>query len=145
MFVYERDWNHHPFTFRISAELIKRKRKQSLLLKCLNSIVLNKKLGDMDDYELIDNEENHQYEFHIGKYIPRIEYIKTKNGEIYLTHTEVPVALEGKGVGSQLAEKVLKDIEKQGLRLVPLCPFVAGYIQKHPDWRRIVMKGINVG
>ena len=81
MFVYERDWNHHPFTFRISAELIKRKRKQSLLLKCLNSIVLNKKLGDMDDYELIDNEENHQYEFHIGKYIPRIEYIKTKNGE----------------------------------------------------------------
>ena len=85
----------------------------------------------MDDYELIDNEERHQYEF--------------QNGEIYLTHTEVPVALEGKGVGSQLAEKVLKDIEKQELRLVPLCPFVAGYIQKHPDWRRIVMRGINIG
>ncbi len=95
----------------------------------------------MDDYELIDN----QYEFHIGKYVPKIEYIKTKNGEIYLTHTEVPVALEGKGVGSQLAEKVLKDIEKQELRLVPLCPFIAGYIQKHPDWRRIVMRGINIG
>lgn len=99
----------------------------------------------MDDYELIDNEERHQYEFHIGKYDPKIEYIKTKNGEIYLTHTEVPVALEGKGVGSQLVEKVLKDIEKQELRLVPLCPFVAGYIQKHPDWRRIVMRGINIG
>ena len=42
-------------------------------------------------------------------------------------------------------EKVLKDIERQELRLVPLCPFVAGYIKKHPDWRRIVMKGINVG
>ena len=99
----------------------------------------------MDDYELIDNEERHQYEFNIGKYVPKIEYIKTKNGEIYLTHTEVPVALEGKGVGSQLAEKVLKDIEKQELRLVPLCPFIAGYIQKHPDWRRIVMRGINIG
>ena len=99
----------------------------------------------MDDYELIDNEERHQYEFHIGKYVPKIEYIKTKNGEIYLTHTEVPVALEGKGVGSQLAEKVLKDIEKQELRLGPLCPFIAGYIQKHPDWRRIVMRGINIG
>lgn len=99
----------------------------------------------MDDYELIDNTENHQYEFHIGKLVPKIEYIKSKNGEIYLTHTEVPVQLEGKGVGSQLVEKVLKDIEQQGLRLVPLCPFVAGYIKKHPDWRRIVMKGINVG
>lgn len=99
----------------------------------------------MDDYELIDNREDHQYEFHIGKLLPKIEYIKSKNGEIYLTHTEVPVQLEGKGVGSQLVEKVLKDIEQQELRLVPLCPFVAGYIQKHPDWRRIVMKGINVG
>ncbi|MCA5584941.1 MULTISPECIES: GNAT family N-acetyltransferase [Parabacteroides] len=99
----------------------------------------------MDDYELIDNTENHQYEFHIGKLVPKIEYIKSKNGEIYLTHTEVPVQLEGKGVGSQLVEKVLKDIERQELRLVPLCPFVAGYIKKHPDWRRIVMKGINVG
>lgn len=99
----------------------------------------------MDDYELIDNTENHQYEFHIDKLVPKIEYIKSKNGEIYLTHTEVPVQLEGKGVGSQLVKKVLKDIERQELRLVPLCPFVAGYIKKHPDWRRIVMKGINVG
>ena len=67
----------------------------------------------MDDYELIDNTENHQYEFHIGKLVPKIEYIKSKNGEIYLTHTEVPVQLEGKGVGSQLVEKVLKYIERQ--------------------------------
>lgn len=100
----------------------------------------------MDDYELIDNEERHQYEFHIGKYVPKIEYIKTKNGEIYLTHTEVPVALEGKGVGSQLAEKVLKDIEKQELRLVPLCPFLCLDTSKSIlDWRRIVMRGINIG
>lgn len=32
----------------------------------------------MDDYELIDNREDHQYEFHIGKLIPKIEYIKIK-------------------------------------------------------------------
>ena len=63
---------------------------------------------------------------------------------IYLTHTEVPRELEGKGIGSQLVEKTLQDIERQGLRLVPLCPFVAAYIKKHPEWRRIVMKGINI-
>lgn len=81
-----------------------------------------------ENYELIDNEEKHQYEFHVEGYVPRIEYIKSLNGEIYLTHTEVPAALGGHGIGSQLAEKVLTDIERQGLRLVPLCPFVAGYI-----------------
>ena len=98
----------------------------------------------MENYKLIDNVALHQYEFRIGDLIPRIEYIKTKNGEIYLTHTEVPSALEDKGVGSSLVRLALEDIERQQLRLVPLCPFVAGYVQKHPEWKRLVMEGINI-
>ena len=98
----------------------------------------------MENYKLIDNVALHQYEFRIGDLIPRNEYIKTKNGEIYLTHTEVPSALEGKGVGSSLVRLALEDIERQQLRLVPLCPFVAGYVQKHPEWKRLVMEGINI-
>ena len=97
-----------------------------------------------EDYELKDDVHRQQYEFRIGNYTPKIEYIKSINGEIYLTHTEVPRELEGKGIGSQLVEKTLQDIERQGLRLVPLCPSVAAYIKKHPEWRRIVMKGINI-
>ena len=93
-----------------------------------------------EDFELINNEHAKQYEFHVDYYIPKIEYIKSINGEIYLTHTEVPLALEGRGIGSQLVRKVLHDIENKGLRLVPLCPFIASYIQKHPEWKRIVMK-----
>ena len=98
----------------------------------------------MENYKLIDNVALHQYEFRIGDLIPRIEYIKTKNGEIYLTHTEVPSALEGKGVGSSLVRLALEDIDRQQLRLVPLCPFVAGYVQKHPEWKRLVMEGVNI-
>lgn len=78
----------------------------------------------METYPFTDNTEKKQYELHVGNLTPKIEYIKNKNGEIYLTHTEVPSALEGKGIGSQLVEQALKDIERQGLRLVPLCPFV---------------------
>lgn len=97
-----------------------------------------------EDYELIDNEETHRYEFHIDGHLAMIEYIKTPNGEIYFTHTEVPPSLGGKGIGSELVEKALKDIEQKDLRLVPLCPFVAGYIHKHPEWRRVVMKGYHI-
>ena len=75
-----------------------------------------------EDYKLIDNEEKHRYEFQIDGKIAEIDYIKSNNGEIYLVHTEVPASLGGKGVGSQLAEKALADIERQGLRLVPLLP-----------------------
>lgn len=99
---------------------------------------------ETENCELIDNSPENQYEFHVGDQIAKVEYIKNKIGEIFLTHTEVPVVLEGRGIGSQLIEKTLKDIELQELHLVPLCPFVVGYIKKHPDWKRIVKKGINI-
>lgn len=97
----------------------------------------------MNSYKLIDNEKEQQYEFHIDDYLPKIEYIKTKN-KIYLTHTEVPVELEGKGIGSALVAAALKEVDRLNLVLVPMCPFVAAYIKRHPEWKRLVKKGINI-
>ncbi len=96
-----------------------------------------------EPYELIDNEAGRRYEFHLGADIPRVEYIKTKD-KIYLTHTEVPPSLAGKGIGTALIGAVLKDIEQKGLTLVPLCPFVALYLQRNPEWKRLVLKGIKI-
>ncbi len=96
------------------------------------------------DYTLIDNEEKKRYEFQLEEHTPIIEYIKAQD-KIYLTHTEVPTALEGKGIGSALVKQALEDIEKKGLTLVPLCPFVALYIKRHPEWKKLVLKGINIG
>ena len=59
---------------------------------------------------------------------------------IVLTHTEVPRELAGRGIGSRLVEKALADIDRQGLRLIPRCSFVAGYIRKNPRWERIVAR-----
>ena len=93
---------------------------------------------------LIDNKKAKQYELHIDDLIPRIEYMKASD-KIYLTHTEVPHGLEGKGVGGKLVKMVLEDIEQKKLKLVPLCPFVAAYIKRHPEWKRIVTEGVNIG
>lgn len=94
-------------------------------------------------YQLIENEAAKQYEFHIDGFIPRIEYIKVA-GKIFLTHTEVPVELEGKGIGSALIKQVLEEIDKHDLVIIPTCPFVAAYIKRHPEWKRLVKKGINI-
>ena len=96
------------------------------------------------EYDLIDNEEGKQYEFHIDDLVPRIEYIKAKDDKIYLTHTEVPRQLEGKGVATALVRQVLEDIKQKDVTMVPLCPFVAMYIRRHPVWKSIVLKGINI-
>ncbi|WP_239986506.1 MULTISPECIES: GNAT family N-acetyltransferase [Arenibacter] len=95
------------------------------------------------DYKLIDNTEAKQYEYHIDGVIAKIEYIMAKD-KIYLTHTEVPKELEGKGVASSLVKRVLEDVETKGLTLIPMCPFVATYIKRHPDWKKLVLKGINI-
>lgn len=94
-------------------------------------------------HKLIDNEESNQYEFYIEGLVPRIEYIKAK-GKIFLTHTEVPASLEGKGIGSALIKAALEDVKKKDLTLIPLCVFVAGYIKKHPEWKTLVLRGINI-
>jgi uncharacterized protein len=95
------------------------------------------------DYKLIDNRTYNQYEFRIGGQVAKIEYIKAQK-QIYLTHTEVPIQLEGKGIGSILVKYVLEDIKENNLNLIPLCPFVAMYIKEHPVWKDLVMKGIKI-
>ena len=94
----------------------------------------------MEDYKLIDNKEDHCYEFRIEEYRPLIDYMKPDENEIYLTHTEVPEPIQGRGIGSQLVEKTLEDIERQNLKLIPLCAFVIGYIRKNPQWNKLVQK-----
>ncbi len=99
--------------------------------------------GNEEKYTLVENVEHKQYEFHIGVHIARIEYIKAQN-IVYLTHTEIPTQLEGKGIGSALVKQVLQDIKEKDLTLVPLCPFVALYIKRHSKWKALVLRGINI-
>ncbi len=94
-------------------------------------------------YTLINNEAAKRYEFQIGGQLAFVEYIKTKD-KIFLTHTEVPTSLEGNGIGSSLIKLALEDVDEKGLTLVPLCPFVAAYIKRHPEWKRLVLKGVNI-
>lgn len=51
-----------------------------------------------------------------------------------LTHTSVPSDAEGQGVGSALAREALGFARSQGLKVVPNCPFMAAYLQRHPEY-----------
>lgn len=52
---------------------------------------------------------------------------------VLFTHTEVPEAAQGQGVGSALIGKALAWAKGEGLEIVPLCPFVAAYVKEHLD------------
>ena len=52
---------------------------------------------------------------------------------IYLIHTEVPVELEGRGLGGRLVRSALDDARQRGLTVIPSCPFVQTYLKRHPE------------
>lgn len=86
---------------------------------------------------LVNNEADKQFELTVEGHKALIAY-DIRNGSIALLHTEVPAAIEGRGVAAAIVEKTLNYIEEQGLRLVPLCPYVQSYLKKHPEWNRLV-------
>lgn len=60
-------------------------------------------------------------------------------GIIEFTHTEIDEAFEGHGVGSTLARAALDDVRRDGTRrVVASCPFVAAYIERHPDYQDLL-------
>ncbi|MGB5818890.1 MAG: GNAT family N-acetyltransferase [Saonia sp.] len=87
------------------------------------------------EQELVNNDSDtkKKFEIHIADDVAYIDYMISKQRIIYLTHTEVPRHLEGKGIGSVLVSKVLDFIRASDLKMAPLCPFVAAYLKRHPE------------
>ena len=85
------------------------------------------------DAEVVNVPQAHRYELLLdGDRIGELAY-RQRNDHIAFTHTNVNPAYEGRGFGSRLAEAALNDARRQGLAVVPLCPFIAWYIEQHPE------------
>lgn len=84
------------------------------------------------------NTNKRRFETVINDHNAFVEYNLFNHG-INFTHTEVPIELEGKGIGSALAKFVLDFAKDNRFRVMPLCPFIKGYIDRHPEYGTISM------
>ena len=89
------------------------------------------------DGEVRNNEAEHRYELEVDGELAIAEY-RLRPGRISFTHTEVPDALEGRGIGKRLVKAALDDARAQGLKVVPICPFVKYYIETHSEERDLI-------
>lgn len=80
-----------------------------------------------------NNTDKNRYELSVDGYLAAT-YYRLADGVITFIHTEVPDALAGRGVGSKLIKGALDQVRASGLKVVPQCPFVRAYIEKHPDY-----------
>ena len=79
-----------------------------------------------------DNPTENRYELDVDGTVAYSEYERSP-GRVTFTHTLVPESLGGRGIGSALAKGALEDVRKRGEKVVARCPFIRGYIEKHPE------------
>jgi predicted GNAT family acetyltransferase len=94
--------------------------------------------------DVVDNAEKHRYEISADGKTAFTSY-KIENGVITFVHTEVPSEFRGKGIGSKLVRGELEAVRARGLKVIPRCEFVAGYIEKHPEFHDLLAANSPIG
>jgi len=93
-----------------------------------------------NDLRVIDNPDELRYELWLGRTRAGFLSYRREPGTVVLIHTDVEPALEGQGLGSRLVAGALADLRNRGLTVVPLCPFVADYVRRHPEYEDLVVR-----
>jgi len=102
---------------------------------------LEARAGAVTEAEVVDVPEASRYELRLGGHLVGLAAYRRRNGRIVFTHTEVDESLAGRGFGSRLAAAALEEARRAGLDVVPLCPFIAHYIERHPEYEQLVASG----
>lgn len=92
---------------------------------------------DLDSIKVVNNVDARRFEARIGDYFALIDYMQAGKNIVF-THTEVPKIFEGQGVASKIARNALDFARDNGFKVIPLCPFVSGYIRRHPEYQPLV-------
>jgi predicted GNAT family acetyltransferase len=87
--------------------------------------------------EVTHNKADSRFEVELDGDTAYAEYRLSKD-RITFPHTVVPEAFEGRGIGSALVKAGLAYAREEGLKVLPLCSFFAGYIERHPEYQDIV-------
>ena len=82
---------------------------------------------------VIHNEAQGRYELETEHGLAIAVYHQ-QGDRLVFTHTEVPPADEGKGIGARLVRAALDDARKRGFKIVPACSFVVAFVRRHPEY-----------
>jgi uncharacterized protein len=97
--------------------------------------------GTAAEAEVVDVPEEKRYELRLDGRLVGLAAYHRRGNRIAFTHTEVDESCVGRGLGSRLARAALDDAAEKGLDVVPLCPFIARYVERHPEYELLVAPG----
>ena len=90
---------------------------------------------------VVDDPARSAFELQVDGVAAGHAHYRLADGVIVFTHTEIDDAYGGRGLGGVLARAALDSARGRGLRVRPLCPFIRGWIGKHPEYADLVVPG----
>jgi predicted GNAT family acetyltransferase len=88
--------------------------------------------------QIADNPDRQRYEARLDGVVAAYATYELIPGGIVFLHTKTEPAFEGHGVGTHLAQFALDDVRRRGLLVIPRCPFIADYIDRHPAYQDLL-------
>ena len=88
---------------------------------------------NLDKLEVSHNTEKYRFETWIDNQLSKLDYLLDED-TIVMTHVGVYPEHRGQGVAGKLVEIALNYAEENSLRVIPMCPYVAAYIRRHPQY-----------
>ncbi|WP_067503726.1 NAD(+)/NADH kinase [Actinoplanes sp. TFC3] len=94
--------------------------------------------GDPGDAVVVDSFEQSRYEVQIGGELAGVLHYRRHGEQIELAHTDIDSVFEGRGLGGRLAAAALLDARRRGTPVSVTCPFVTGYVERHPEYKDLL-------
>ena len=88
--------------------------------------------------EVADAPERDRYEVSLDGEVVGFSAYRARPGLIAFVHTEVDERFEGRGLGDRLIRFALEDARTRGLAVLPFCPFVKAFIERHREFEALV-------
>ena len=92
------------------------------------------------DVQVRDAPDEHEFQAVSDGVVIGFSVYDTLGSSVVFTHTEIDPRFEGKGVGSTLVKTALDQVRASGRDVVALCPYVKGWIARHPDYQDLLHK-----
>ncbi|MET7835430.1 hypothetical protein GA0070622_4566 [Micromonospora sediminicola] len=90
-------------------------------------------------YLVEENAAKHRFEILVDDALAGFTAYLPRGEVLVFTHTEVDDRYQGQGVGAALIKGTLDQVRARGGRVVPRCPFMAAFIERHPDYADLVV------
>lgn len=92
----------------------------------------------MSERVVRDNEAEQRFEIWVDGELAGFARYQPQGAAYGFTHTEIDDRYEGQGLGSALVRSMLDTVREGGAQVFPYCPFVRGYIERHPEYLDLV-------